>query len=317
MTTRRPKRERLRAKLASGTWDELAVRDAILEVRLPGTSKLVLLAVVSHRGGDNPRPVVSVRRLASLASINKDTPARIVAALERDGLLRVTRGSERSPACFDLADLPATLARLLSEPEGQSLSEPEGHEPPAQTELPLSPPAAAAVPSDGTGTPESVRTGGTQGTDQGTTEGTYPLRSAPRAPPKQAAPTKKTGSAKKPERKRTDAEVSAHREILDGYTEAVTKKTGATPEIKSREAAAAWRLLDWAKGDGIRAVGVVRSGVDREFGGTTSLVQIANDPNKYLGGARNGRAREARDHDQVSTVLAAAKRHPLGQAATT
>ncbi|MBK8994635.1 MAG: hypothetical protein IPM35_02640 [Myxococcales bacterium] len=89
---------------------------------------------------------------------------------------------------------------------------------------------------------------------------------------------------KKADRKRTDAEVAGHREILDAYVSAVESKTRQKPAIGSREASAAWKLLDWTKGESAQAVTLVRAAVARDFGGSTSLVIIAGDPNKFLGG---------------------------------
>lgn len=109
-------------------------------------------------------------------------------------------------------------------------------------------------------------------------ESPAPEPSNPTRPKRRKAPT--------PKRTRTDAEVASQREILDAYGAAVLAKTGSAPTIGSREAASAWKLLDWTKGDGARAVAIVRGAVAREFGGTTSISVIAADPNKYLGSAR-------------------------------
>lgn len=102
----------------------------------------------------------------------------------------------------------------------------------------------------------------------------------------EAPKPKKASKAKKRERTRTDSEVASHREILDAYTAAVLAKTGSAPTIEGREAASAWKLLGWCKGDGARAVAIVRGAVAREFGGSTSLNVIASDPNKFLGSAK-------------------------------
>lgn len=98
-----------------------------------------------------------------------------------------------------------------------------------------------------------------------------------------AAPKQAARRRKKAQRKRTDAEVASHRELLDLFVAGVERRTGARPEIGSREAGAAWKLLDWAKGNAARAASVIREATSREFGGSTSLVSIAADPNKYIG----------------------------------
>jgi hypothetical protein len=282
------KRERLRQTLHREKWNELAVRDGILETELSGTEKLVLLAVVSHRGTDDHAGGgrgLSVRRIATLASVSKDTPSAVLARLERVGLVRVLREHDRAPARFDLSVLPDALNRLLSEPEGHALSEQKGQ---GVSELCPFPPGTS-VPSDPTRLSEQK---GSKGSGKGSKKGSLSSRrSAPSTRPgftlESPEPAKAAARRQPPRkaaRKRTDAEVARHREILDGYVSAVETKTRQRPAIGSREASAGWKLLDWAEGDGPRAVAIVCAAASRDFGGSTSLVTIAADPNKYLGG---------------------------------
>lgn len=120
---------------------------------------------------------------------------------------------------------------------------------------------------------------------RGAVKGAFSL-STPEPEKRQQAARRK--STKKTDRKRTDAEVASHKAILDGYVASVDTKTGQRPAIGSREAAAGWKLLEWCKSDAARAVAIVRGAVARDFGGSTSLVVIAGDPNKFLGTPKNG-----------------------------
>ncbi|MBK8994949.1 MAG: hypothetical protein IPM35_04250 [Myxococcales bacterium] len=248
------------------------MRDAILEARLPGPSKLVLLAVVAHRSSESPEPFVSVRRLAELASVNKDTPARVVAALERAGLLLVRRGNERAPARFDLGSLPLALARLLSEQRGQpeepDLSEPEGQrcpdsgdngavrhcpnggdrlsEPEGQASVnALSPQTSAAVPANETAPPESVPAVRTQGSDQGTgKEHLAPTGGAGVAPLELTATERKSATPRGRGRKPESAPDPRLLPLRDYYVaEYCRANAGAEPALSSRHWGRAMRAL--------------------------------------------------------------------------
>ncbi len=304
------KRQRLIARLKDG-WNEIPLRDAVLETELSKDEKLVLLALISH--ADEKRVAgaergVSVRRVAELASLNKDSPSRILVKLEAAGFVRVLRDPRaRHADSFDLSELPTALVRALSDQEGQALSDGRGQKP-TDTITGCPSPAVPAVPpqqpslSDGKGTKEPLK--------EPLKEPTTPRRSAAGSeqgfalaapkPPKAKQPkpekAKDNATPKAKARKRSDTEVASHREILDGYSAAVP-----AAQIGSREAGAAWRLLDWARGDGARAIGIVRSAVGREFGGTTSLVVIAADPNKFLA-APLGRTAKARPQQADATA---------------
>lgn len=116
-------------RLARG-WDEIAVRDAILEVELGAQEKLVLLALLSHANRDHqvggPRGL-STRRIAELASVSKNRQAPMLAGLAARGLLRVTCApGHRQGRTFDLSALPHVLCAMLKKlsPIGDSSHQP-------------------------------------------------------------------------------------------------------------------------------------------------------------------------------------------------
>jgi hypothetical protein len=107
-------------------WNEMAVRNGIQETRLPGPAKLLLLGLVNHNDGSPGRAVrVGVRRLADLASCNKDTAATWLRRLADDGWYDLTPApANRSPE-VSLARLPDALReRLVSEQRGHQQEEP-------------------------------------------------------------------------------------------------------------------------------------------------------------------------------------------------
>ncbi len=147
-------------RLAGGRWDEIAVRDAILEVELGAQEKLVLLALLSHANRDHqvggPRGL-STRRIAELASVSKNRQTTMVAGLAAKGLLRVTCApGHRQGRTFDLSALPHVLCSMLKKlsPIGDSSHQPSpvgdsSHENCPPTPPQLSPKRDPTVPQLG------------------------------------------------------------------------------------------------------------------------------------------------------------------------
>lgn len=277
------KRERLGRRLKSG-WNDIVVRDAVLETKLSKDEKLILLALVSHRDGKHVAGAergLSVRRVALLASTHKDTPGKIFAKLEQAGLVRVLRDPrERHADRFDLAGLPAALAHLLSGPEGQALSGGKG-----QQEAPEADPGCPsgtdlAVPPE---QPSLSYTEGTKGSVEGISEGisSSPRRRAAGSGPALVleAPKPMVKKKPKPKPKRTAEEHEKHERIVKAHVAIVLAATGEEP---AEEHGAAWKLLDAVKGEPEKAIARIREAVVRGEYGTTSLAKIAGKPNDYI-----------------------------------
>ncbi|MBK8997672.1 MAG: hypothetical protein IPM35_18240 [Myxococcales bacterium] len=232
------KRARLARALRSG-WNEIALRDGVLETDLGQAEKLTLLALVMHAGDDriagDPERGLSVRRVAALASAHKDTPARVYARLERAGLVRVLRDPrERHAARFDLSGLPVALAEFLSRLEGQRLSGFKGQRGsdscPSQT--------VPAVP------PEQLGLSGLEGAKgslKGSSEGIL-------SPPKPVASTSAT-ETERPKRaaRKVRAEGQTDTRLVplrDYYVEQYrSANAGADPALSSRQWPRAMRAL--------------------------------------------------------------------------
>lgn len=170
------KRTWLLKRLAGGRWDEIAIRDAVLEVELDAQEKLVLLALLSHAdrthqvGG--PRGL-GTRRIAELASVSKNRQTTMLAGLASKGLVRVTCApGHRQGRSFDLSALPHVLCEMLKElsPTGDSSPKPSpigdsshGNCPPIPPEL--SPNRDQTVPQ--LGDPTDLRKEQTEGSARG------------------------------------------------------------------------------------------------------------------------------------------------------
>ncbi len=102
--------ERLRVFLENGEWDQLKIRDAILETELSGACKLTLSAIVRHHSAKNPSPVVGLRRLARLATARPNTVTNAISELERLGIVGVSRRNRAT----NVYDLSGTMAALLT-----------------------------------------------------------------------------------------------------------------------------------------------------------------------------------------------------------
>lgn len=111
--------DRLRAFLACGEWDQLMIRDAILEAKLPSACKLTLSAIVSHHSSRRPCPTVGVRRLAALTSTKPDTVVTALRKPELMGLVEVSRANRT----INTYDLTGTISGLLAYPLSGQLSQ--------------------------------------------------------------------------------------------------------------------------------------------------------------------------------------------------
>lgn len=130
--------DRLRAFLACGQWDQLMIRDAILEAKLPSACKLTLSAIVSHHSSRRPCPTVGVRRLAALTSTKPDTVVTALRKLELMGLVEVSRANRT----INTYDLTGTISGLLAVP-------PFGTAVPIERTEPVPPNGTASVSPEG------------------------------------------------------------------------------------------------------------------------------------------------------------------------
>lgn len=287
------KRERLGRRLKAG-WDEIMVRDAVLESNLSGTEKLVLLAIVSH--ADKRRIAgaergLGVRRIALLASVNKDTPTAVVRRLEQQGLLRVLDDARpRHAPRFDLSELPAVLLRMLSEPKGQSVSEQRGQQEPDATtdDCPRKPdeavPANRSEVSEQRGAKEPLkeRSEGTilsppvpAGSETG-----FAL-SSPEPEKKPKPKPKRSGKGKKKKTERTPEQLDAFKAVVDTYCAGYEQRTGQKTIFDAEDGKRVWTLLGKVGFDGQRASAIVGKALRAEYGGSGSLRAIASDPKRF------------------------------------
>lgn len=273
-----------------------AVR-AVFGASLRPSEKLVLLCVIDHWSKRFPVPFPGLATLATETGQQRRTVIDAVRSLVARGVLPdpVTRDADGKPRAgvphrYQIEIAVSRLVSNLHHPPVSNLHRSAGEPPVSDSHgdrYPIRTPGGASHDTDqhqnGSHSPEEI-------TEESSEEIKLPRRRAAGSGPalvlEAPKPRKKTLKPKKPKRTRTDSEVASHREILDAYTAAVLAKTGSAPSIGSREAASAWKLLDWCKGDGTRAVALVRGAVGRDFGGSTSLNVIASDPNKFLGSTK-------------------------------
>lgn len=286
------KRERLGRRLKAG-WDEIMVRDAVLESNLSGTEKLVLLAIVSH--ADKRRIAgaergLGVRRIALLASVNKDTPTAVVRRLEQQGLLRVLDDARpRHAPRFDLSELPSVLLRMLSEPKGQSVSEQRGQQEPDATtdDCPRKPdeavPANRSEVSEQRGAKEPLKE-----RSEGTilsppvpagSEADFALSSPEPEKPKRSGGKKKKTPKKKTER--TQEQLDAYKAVVDTYCAGYEQRTGQKTIFDAEDGKLVWTLLGKVGFDGQRASAIVFKALRAEYGGSGSLRAVASDPKRF------------------------------------
>lgn len=291
------KRERLGRRLKAG-WDEIMVRDAVLESNLSGTEKLVLLAIVSH--ADKRRIAgaergLGVRRIALLASVNKDTPTAVVRRLEQQGLLRVLDDARpRHAPRFDLSELPAVLLRMLSEPKGQSVSEQRGQQEPDATtdDCPRKPdeavPANRSEVSEQRGAKEPLKE-----RSEGTilsppvpagSETDFALSSPEPEKPKRSGKVKKQNGKPKASKKKTEKtpeQLDAFKLVVATYCEGYEHRTGQKTIFGDEDGKLVWTLLGKVGFDGQRASAIVTKALRAEYGGSGSLRAIASDPKRF------------------------------------
>lgn len=289
------KRERLGRRLKAG-WDEIMVRDAVLESNLSGTEKLVLFAIVSH--ADKRRIAgaergLGVRRIALLASVNKDTPTAVVRRLEQHGLLRVLDDARpRHAPRFDLSELPAVLLRMLSEPKGQSVSEQRGQQEPDATTIDCPRKPDEAVPANrpevseqrGAKEPLKERSEGTilsPPVPAGSETGFALSSPEPERKPKRkrSGRGKKKTSKKKPEH--TAEQLEAYKAVVATYCAGYEQRTGQKAIFDAEDGKHVWTLLGKVGFEGQRASAIVTKALRAEYGGSGSLRAIASDPKRF------------------------------------